>query len=50
MRTGPAGDSLPEMALERLIPDPRARAFAGHPDPQGIGGPSVAYHAITPSR
>src|SRR4051812_1283378 len=31
-----------EAALERLVPDPRARAFASHPDPQGIGGPSAS--------
>jgi uncharacterized membrane protein len=29
-----------EAALERLVPDPRARAFASQPDPQGIGGAS----------
>src|SRR4051794_25888503 len=29
-----------EAALERCVPDPRARAFASRPDPQGIGGPS----------
>ena len=39
-----------EAALERLVPDPRARAFASRPDPQGIGGPSAADLAVTPSR
>jgi uncharacterized membrane protein len=39
-----------EAALERFVPDPRARAFASHPDPQGIGGPSAADLAVTPSR
>ena len=29
-------------ALERFVPDPRARAFASRPDAQGIGGPSSA--------
>ncbi|MDA0160415.1 DUF2254 domain-containing protein [Solirubrobacter ginsenosidimutans] len=29
-------------ALERFVPDPRARAFASRPDAQGIGGASSA--------
>jgi uncharacterized membrane protein len=29
-----------EAVLERAVPDPRAREFAGRPDAQGIGGPS----------
>ena len=29
-----------EAALERSVPDPSYREFAGRPDPQGLGGPS----------
>ena len=29
-----------EAALERHVPDPRAREFASRPDAQGLGGPS----------
>ena len=32
--------ALLEAALERSVPDPRYREFAGRPDPQGLGGPS----------
>ncbi len=31
---------LLDAALERAVADPSYRAFAGHSDPQGIGGPS----------
>jgi uncharacterized membrane protein len=36
-------------ALERFVPDPRARAFAGRPDAQGIGGPSSAEPTLISS-
>ena len=32
--------ALLEAALERSVPDPSYREFAGRPDPQGLGGPS----------